>query len=172
MLSLIMKPGQLQRTGIAVLWALAFVTALFAARYFFFSSETLARFEDSAAQMTSRWAGTAPIPALHPFSPPTVAAASTRGRRHRGHAVWFVSVSAGTAPFTAKVAPRHGNGLRDCCRRLRHYRVPTLVSLLHCNGCSRSRSSHSCRSGVCTVIDRVALRDAACREASTAAPLH
>lgn len=63
-----MKPGQLQRTGIAVLWALAFVTALFAARYFFFSSETLARFEDSAAQMTSRWAGTAPIPALHPFS--------------------------------------------------------------------------------------------------------
>ena len=63
-----MSPAKLKRMETAVLWVLAVATAVASARYFLFSAVTLAHMEDAAARMASTWAGTAPIPALHPFS--------------------------------------------------------------------------------------------------------
>ena len=62
-----MKSAKLGQIGIAALWVLAVVTAIFAARYFVFSSATLEQIEDASARLTGKWA-VAPIPALHPFS--------------------------------------------------------------------------------------------------------
>jgi hypothetical protein len=63
-----MKSATLRQVGAAALWVLAIATAIFAARYFVFSSATLEQIEDASARLTGKWAGVAPIPALHPFS--------------------------------------------------------------------------------------------------------
>lgn len=63
-----MKSATLRLVGAAALWVLAVATAIFAARYFVFSSATLEQIEDASARLTGKWAGVAPIPALHPFS--------------------------------------------------------------------------------------------------------
>src|SRR5229473_349533 len=62
-----MKPRELELKT-AVFWILAVATAVSSARYFLFSVATLAHIEDAAAQITAKWVGTTPIPALHPFS--------------------------------------------------------------------------------------------------------
>jgi uncharacterized membrane protein len=63
-----MKLGKAERVATAALWVLAVATAIFAARYFVFSSATLEQIEDASARLAGKWAGVAPIPALHPFS--------------------------------------------------------------------------------------------------------
>jgi uncharacterized membrane protein len=63
-----MKSAKLGQIGTAALWVLAVATAIFAARYFVFSSATLEQIEDASARLAGKWAGGAPIPALHPFS--------------------------------------------------------------------------------------------------------
>jgi uncharacterized membrane protein len=70
MLTREMKSKKIQRVTTAVLWVLAVATAVSSARYLFFSAATLVNIniEDAAARMTARWTGTAPTPALHPFS--------------------------------------------------------------------------------------------------------
>lgn len=63
-----MKPAKSGRIKTAALWIVSIATAMSAARYFVFSAATLENIEDAAARLTGKWAGAAPIPALHPFS--------------------------------------------------------------------------------------------------------